>query len=60
MTNRLRNLRAYSKSDASLIGITLAKKVKMSIPIVPVYKVSQLPQKSQNVKSNYASLESVT
>jgi hypothetical protein len=45
MMNRLRNLRAYSKS-ASLKGIEPAKKVKMSIPIVPVYKLSQLQQKS--------------
>ena len=32
----------------------------MSIGYVPVYKLAQLPQKSKNVKSNYASLESVT
>jgi len=32
----------------------------MSIGNVPVYKLAQLSQKGQNVKSNYASLESVT
>ncbi len=32
----------------------------MSSPDVPVYKLAHLPQKSKNVKSNYASLESVT
>jgi hypothetical protein len=32
----------------------------MSSPNVPVYKLAQLQQKSQNVKYNYASLESVT
>jgi hypothetical protein len=32
----------------------------MSTGNVPVYKLAQLPQKSKNVKSNYASLKSVT
>ena len=32
----------------------------MSIGNVPVYKLAHLSQKGQNVKSNYASLESVT
>ena len=32
----------------------------MSIGNVPVYQLAQLLQKGQNVKSNYASLESVT
>jgi hypothetical protein len=32
----------------------------MSSPDVPVYKLTHLQQKGQNVKSDYASLESVT
>ena len=38
----------------------LPQKSQMSIGNVPVWKVSHLSQKGQNVKSNYASLESVT